>query len=103
MEGPILNIVTELRPSRCGKGDEVVKEVAAEKEKWEKLDAKAQTWIVTRMSETVMTYILTCTTSAECERNFLPFANKNHKPAYILSNNVSSNISMRDRHVHIFI
>lgn len=32
---------------------------------WEKQDAKAQTWVVTRMSENTMMQILTCSTSAE--------------------------------------
>uniref|UniRef100_A0A2A4JP38 CCHC-type domain-containing protein n=1 Tax=Heliothis virescens TaxID=7102 RepID=A0A2A4JP38_HELVI len=49
-------------------GTRVIPKELAEKAKWEKLDAKAQTWLVTRMSESVMTHILTCNTSAEMWR-----------------------------------
>ncbi|CAG9110681.1 unnamed protein product [Plutella xylostella] len=41
---------------------------AVEKAAWEKKDAKAQSWLVTRMSESVMMHIITCTTSAEMWR-----------------------------------
>lgn len=49
-------------------GIKVKPEEATEKAKWEKLDAKAQTWLVTRMSEGAMMHILTCSTSAEMWR-----------------------------------
>lgn len=45
---------------RCMKPEE-----AAEKTKWEASDAKAQTLLVTRMSEEAMLHIITCTSSAE--------------------------------------
>jgi hypothetical protein len=40
-------------------------EVAAEKTTWEARDAKAQTLLVTRMSEEVMLHLITCTTSTQ--------------------------------------
>lgn len=46
-------------------GISVKPEDEIERAKWEKLDAKAQTWLVTRMSESAMMHILTCTSSAE--------------------------------------
>lgn len=46
-------------------GARVKPEDAAGKAMWEKQDAKAQTWLVTRMSENAMMHILTCSTSAE--------------------------------------
>lgn len=49
-------------------GTKVKPEAEAEKPRWEKLDAKAQTWLVTRMSESAMMHILTCTTSAQMWR-----------------------------------
>lgn len=49
-------------------GSSVKPEEAVEKAAWEKKDAKAQSWLVTRMSESVMMHIITCTTSAEIWR-----------------------------------
>lgn len=49
-------------------GSSVKPEAAVEKAAWEKKDAKAQSWLVTRMSESVMMHIITCTTSAEMWR-----------------------------------
>lgn len=46
-------------------GTKVKPETPADIQKWEKLDAKAQTWLVTRMSESAMMHILTCTTAAQ--------------------------------------
>lgn len=49
-------------------GSSVKPEEAVEKAAWEKKDAKTQSWLVTRMSESVMMHIITCTTSAEIWR-----------------------------------
>ncbi|KAL0879280.1 hypothetical protein ABMA27_003060 [Loxostege sticticalis] len=49
-------------------GSNVKPEAEVEKAAWEKKDAKAQSWLVTRMSESVMMHIITCTTSAEMWR-----------------------------------
>ncbi|CAH2105332.1 unnamed protein product [Euphydryas editha] len=49
-------------------GRRVKPEAAADKAAWEKKDAKAQSWIVTRISEKAMLHIITCTTSAEMWR-----------------------------------
>lgn len=49
-------------------GRSVKPEAADEKAAWEKKDAKAQSWLVTRMSESVMMHVITCTTSAEMWR-----------------------------------
>ncbi|KAL0879670.1 hypothetical protein ABMA27_003385 [Loxostege sticticalis] len=49
-------------------GSSVKPEAEVEKAAWEKKDAKAQSWLVTRMSESVMMHIITCTTSAEMWR-----------------------------------
>ncbi|KAH9642661.1 hypothetical protein HF086_011018 [Spodoptera exigua] len=49
-------------------GSSVKPEEPVEKAAWEKKDAKAQSWLVTRMSESVMMHIITCTTSAEMWR-----------------------------------
>lgn len=46
-------------------GTKVKPELATEIPKWEKQDAKAQTWLVTRMSENAMMHIITCTTSTQ--------------------------------------
>lgn len=46
-------------------GSTVKPEAAADKAIWEKKDAKAQSWLVTRMSENAMMHIITCTTAAE--------------------------------------
>lgn len=49
-------------------GKQVKPEEASEIPAWESKDAKAQTLLVTRMSEEVMLHIITCTSSAEMWR-----------------------------------
>nr|XP_049701711.1 uncharacterized protein LOC110381443 isoform X2 [Helicoverpa armigera] len=49
-------------------GKQLKPEVAAEIPAWESKDAKAQTLLVTRMSEEAMLHIITCTSSAEMWR-----------------------------------
>lgn len=49
-------------------GKQVKPEVASEIPAWEAKDAKAQTLLVTRMSEEAMLHIITCTSSAEMWR-----------------------------------
>lgn len=50
----------DVMQSACVKPEDIVGKAI-----WEKQDAKAQTWLVTRMSENAMMQILTSSTSAE--------------------------------------
>lgn len=52
-------------------GRTVKPEDATERTIWESKDAKAQTLLVTRMSEDVMIHLVTCTTSSEMWKKLL--------------------------------
>lgn len=63
---------------------------------WETKDAKAQTLLVTRMSDDIMLHLISCTTSAEMWKKLLSvFEHKSRKPASTLFNRNFSSINMK--------
>lgn len=85
-------------------GSSVKPEEAVEKAAWEKKDAKAQSWLVTRMSESVMMHIITCTTSAEIWRKLASvYEQKSETSIDIVGTTTFLPIQVRGGHGDVYV